>query len=490
MKYDIIYNPYSGVDWNTTPRIKSVSHEHVFSAETLARAYDRGIRFFATVHYIPACPRYPYSEFTDGTGVAGEVYEDWNYYDILAEMGNAVAARKAVPSVISDVTTNYYQQGFICGYLENGVHKLTKLVRNLMPNETWEECCEDETAWIEVALEDRSANLTRKNKVLNGGFPTFSSKSSASDYNGGIASISFDGDGETHNSDDFPRIPNCEHTLFKDMQHFNVLGTLTPEASWSVGIASSIRSQEEMQYYDEDSVGVLFTSKSSFYDGKLFGTWNHNTMMARFQQIQDKYPWFKGYEIYNNGMDSVENNKYPECFHQILNEGRTIFCLASCDWQGDYGGISDVDGGTNVLYMPSNYDSLTLENKSKAGMDCFCSGRFVASRFGTRNITDFSINEETGIATLAVSETAHTLSLVFNGNRVSLNNVSEISLPIPRGTKNITGEAFFGDGSGNVWKSESKLADEADFIYTQAIIVRQKSDDYMNTIMKDFILSD
>ena len=58
-----IYNPYSGIDFKTASRVKAISHEHINNKERLATAYNRGIRYFACVNYLPACPSYPLSNW-------------------------------------------------------------------------------------------------------------------------------------------------------------------------------------------------------------------------------------------------------------------------------------------------------------------------------------------------------------------------------------------------------------------------------------------
>ena len=56
-----IVNPYEGIDFHTASRVKAISHEHIFKKSQVKYAYDRGIRYFACVNYLPACPSYPLS---------------------------------------------------------------------------------------------------------------------------------------------------------------------------------------------------------------------------------------------------------------------------------------------------------------------------------------------------------------------------------------------------------------------------------------------
>lgn len=494
----ILYNPYSDVDWQSSPRVKAVSHEHAYSDRSIARMYDRGIRFFCHVHYQPAAIRVPLSDIDSS-------FEDWNYFDASYVMGKNYAttseARKDVPDILSNVICNFKQEGLIVAYKDsNAVQKWTILKRDVADGETWTECCDDSSAWDETDDEEvMTSRLSRHIRTLKYSIPTFQSQASADYYEGSIPAIAFAGDGLLHYTDDIPQIPNAEHVLFRPIRHFNVLGTLNGEAGWSVGATNGFRYTHPL-YGDKtdgaDYIGDVFPTSSSFYDGKLFGTQNHDNSVSQFEKLQDMYPWFKGFEIYNNDSTRYPTEANPresfegfiDSFHKILNDGYTAYCLAVCDWQDDYRGASDVDGGTNVLYLPNNYDSLSVADKSKAGMDSYINGKFVASRFGSRYVTDFSVDAETKIATFKVSETATRISILFNGVAESLENSSEISVKIPDGTTNITGEAWFGD-NGEIWKSEDKLADSTDFIFTQAIIVdTMKKKTFMDEKMMMFAL--
>lgn len=56
-----IINPYEGIDFASVTKINAISHEHISNVTRLKKCYDRGIRYFACVHYQPACPPYPLS---------------------------------------------------------------------------------------------------------------------------------------------------------------------------------------------------------------------------------------------------------------------------------------------------------------------------------------------------------------------------------------------------------------------------------------------
>lgn len=75
-----IINPYEGIEFGTAQRVNSITHEHIFDSEKLKAAYDRGIRHFCNLHYLPAVPRYPISNFyykvVDGVP-SPWLYKDW-----------------------------------------------------------------------------------------------------------------------------------------------------------------------------------------------------------------------------------------------------------------------------------------------------------------------------------------------------------------------------------------------------------------------------
>lgn len=60
----VVYNPYGNIDFKTACRVKAISHEHITRKSQLQIAYDRGIRYFACVNYLPACPSYPLSNWS------------------------------------------------------------------------------------------------------------------------------------------------------------------------------------------------------------------------------------------------------------------------------------------------------------------------------------------------------------------------------------------------------------------------------------------
>ena len=497
----VIYNPYGNIDWGTCVRVKAVSHEHVYDQSTVRRMYDRGIRYFGHVHYLPAVPRYPLSDFRG-------IYEDWCYFDASNFYKNgdrqthpsftAVEARKRVPSDPIDSATfaslygsyligNFRSQGLTVAYLDtNKDNRWTQLIADPSDYNSWEECCEDENAWVDRTWEDVDENLVKNTKTLYGEIPTFTSAASASEYNGKIVDIAFSGDGLEHNTNDIPQLPNAEHPVFSGLGHFNILGTENSDAGWSFGAPNDWRAEDVHRLHNINDIGTMFPTSSSFYDGKLFGTVNHAPHNAGFKSLQSKYPYFKGYEVYNNGMQRSDWETYLRVFHNTLNLGLTIYALSVVDWQGDYGGGSDVDRGTNVLYMTPDYASKTVSQKSEMGMDAYVNGSFVASGYGIHYIKDFSINPNSRKVHFKVDSPATTISIIFNGVYNTFENVSEVELKIPYGTTNVSAEAWFGESGVGIWKSDTKMADKTDFLITQAIIIENIQEN--NSVLKMFAL--
>ena len=58
-----IINPYANIDFSTAQRVRSITHEHIYSPAEWKSCYDRGIRHFPAMHYLPSVPRFPASNF-------------------------------------------------------------------------------------------------------------------------------------------------------------------------------------------------------------------------------------------------------------------------------------------------------------------------------------------------------------------------------------------------------------------------------------------
>ena len=75
-----IINPYKGIDFKNALKVNSITHEHIYSEEQWKSAYERGIRHFGALHYSPACPRFPASNYAyklqNGTPVLN-TYKDF-----------------------------------------------------------------------------------------------------------------------------------------------------------------------------------------------------------------------------------------------------------------------------------------------------------------------------------------------------------------------------------------------------------------------------
>lgn len=75
-----IFNPYEGIDFKNALKVNSITHEHIYTEATWKSAYERGIRHFGALHYSPACPRFPASNYAyklqNGTPVLN-TYKDF-----------------------------------------------------------------------------------------------------------------------------------------------------------------------------------------------------------------------------------------------------------------------------------------------------------------------------------------------------------------------------------------------------------------------------
>lgn len=379
-------NPYDGINFASTPKVKAISHEHISSTEQLKSAYDRGIRWFAPVWYQPAVPRYP---------MTGWSYEYLDY-----------------------TNTN---------------------------------------------MDDFTTEMVSR-------------------YGSGSLSNFEDKDGNTVNVADLPNVPNAEHPKFawdkhaatpSIIQHFNVLGSLWPEVGHDVGAERMAKIQAH-PLWDLNDINEKFTS-DLLYAGKVFGTINHNKSKDTAIRFLETCPSiFKAIEINNNGSRLADNQAYRDLFDTLLTMGYRIWGTSVQDWQGDYR-HSEVqyDRGCNVLLIPE-YNSMTVSQKSEAGLDAYISGCYYSSAFGNSAITELSIIGDS--VKVSFDHSATRLYAITNKGKYQSSG-SSIVYKIPKGATYIRFEAYF-DGDQNA----------LDFIFTNPIFIEDnESDDIAQKLILDII---
>lgn len=435
-----IINPYSGVDFAGTPRVPANSHEHIYAGSGFQGAYRRGIRAFACVNYFPSAPSVAPS------GKLG-LQTDQNF------------ASWDIP-VIDWADPNNVPENF-----------------------------------FDMTLEELAPYLTTRH--YQGAYPTIT-----------------DGEGDTVQTAGVPQIANMEFAFLpwqrgnlndRISQHFNLLGNLYgyptngmtyapifPGMTWDE--EKAWRAAHPL-YSMADLMGFVQQNAYRQFDGKIFGTINHNDNVNGIKRYLDTYPdIFKAMECFNQYYSRSQNELFRSAYDTILRQGYRIYGTAAVDWpnsretysgltraektqwiaeynaltpeeQGQYGSVSayyeataekecgDADRGCNVLYIP-NYDSLLAQGPkvaAEAALDAYIAGRYYMSAWGQKRITAFSVNETS--ATFTVSESAQELrAITDNGRTTGTGNT--ITIPISSGTQYVRFEAYFND---------------ADFIFTNPV---------------------
>lgn len=68
----MMINPYSGINWQSSDIVKSVSHIHVTTQEKFEQVLEIGLEHIPISHYQPSSPQYPLSDFyTVPEGILG-----------------------------------------------------------------------------------------------------------------------------------------------------------------------------------------------------------------------------------------------------------------------------------------------------------------------------------------------------------------------------------------------------------------------------------
>lgn len=353
----IIINPYESVDWANTPKIKACSHEHIFMKSQVKYAYDRGIRYFACVNYLPSAPSYPLS------------------------------------------------------------------------------------GWSGTFLDFTSpTNLTLTDIPYSGSVVSFVDK-----------------DGNTVYTDDLVQLPNAEHPLYANISgsHFNVLGSLFAEpgygnrntGEWSdeaLGMKLTSWRAEHKIYGLADINSQYLAVENQLFPGKIFGTINHNNTLRVIRNMLDTCPdVFKAMEVVNQGSGDGENDRnvsYREVWDTLLTEGRRLWGTSVIDWQTLRTGGKERLGACNVLLI-NGYNSMTMLEKSEAGLDAYISGCYIPSGPGNETVTDLSVTGES--IHFSVSGNPDKLVVSSALSHDVYNDISEIDVPLADGMIYLRFEAWY-----------------------------------------------
>ena len=437
----ITLNPYDGVDFATTPRVPGNSHEHIYAGSGFQGAYRRGIRAFACVNYFPSAPSVAPSGKLGLT--TPQNFASWN-----------------IPVIDWDNPDNVPENFF------------------------------------EMTLEQLQPYLTTRH--YQGAYPTIT-----------------DGDGNTVQTADVPQIANMEFAFLpwergnlndRIIQHFNLLGNLYgyptngmtyaptwPGMTWDEEKAWRI---QHPLYSMADLMGFVRQNAYRQFNGKIFGTVNHNDNVNGIKRYLDTYPdIFKAMELFNQYFSRNQNELFRSAYDTILRQGYRIWGTAVVDWpnsretwggltpaertqwmalynelppeeQAQYGSASayyeataqkecgDADRGCNVLYIP-NYDTLLSQGPqvaAEAALDAYLAGRYYMSAWGEKRIVSLSVTDT--VASFTVSESASELRVITSSGTTTGSGTTI--------TKQMNGESYV--------RFEAYF-DDADFIFTNPVFL-------------------
>lgn len=439
-----IINPYANVDFAGTPRVPANSHEHIYSSGMMQSSYRRGIRTFACVNYFPSassvCP--------------------------AGKLGRETACK------ISDCdipVTDWIDPSGIPQDVQNNA--------------------------FNMSLAQLEQYKTVRRHIISA--PT----------------IEDDG-GNTIYTNTIPQIANMEFAFVpwvrgnlsdRISQHFNVLGNLFPiptNGMTSHAIFEDMTWDEEKAwrsghplYSMEELMSYVTSSQYQQFEGKIFGTANHNYDVTGLKKYFDRYPQvFKAMECFNQCYSRNYNNAFRDAYDTLLRDGYRIWGTAVADWQGTrevdllpaeqaewiaaynaltpeqqayYGSwknyynataekeCGDKNRGCNVLYIP-NYETMLARDPqevAEAALDAYIAGRYYMSGWGGFYIQDIDITP-TNI-TLTVSGSAETIRGITNTATYE-GTGSSITVPLTKKTSYVRFEAYFAD---------------KDFIFTNPIFI-------------------
>lgn len=444
-----IINPYNGVDFASTPRVAANSHEHIYNGSTFERVYRKGTRVFACVNYFPSAPS------VCPSGKLG-----------LSQPANFSSWRIPVEDWIDpeDIPSEVKDNAFNMSLAELSPYKTTR--------------------------------------YYEGSYPTIT-----------------DGQGNTIQTADVPQIANMEFAFIpwvrgtindRISQHFNVLGNLFPIPTNGMSASAIFENMtwdeeklwriQHPLYSMEELMSYVTNSNYQQFNGKIFGTANHNYDVNGLKKYFDRYPQvFKAMECFNQCYSRNYNNAFRSAYDTLLKDGYRIWGTAVTDWNGtreqdllpseqsewiaaynaltpeekaqysnwkDYYNATaekecpDYDRGCNVLYIP-NYNELYSQGAqvaAEAALDAYIAGRYYMSGFGRYRITNLNIQDS--YVSLTISENAESLRGIASDNIIESTG-NTILVPITKKTTYVRFEAYFSD---------------ADFLFTNPIFIEHEQE--------------
>ena len=386
----MIINPYEGVDMSNT--VLSTTHEHYKTKETLQDAYNRGIRVFAVSDYSPAVPRYPLSNY------------NYDYLDYKSK----------------------------------------------------------------EAVDGGDRELITKN------------------FSGSIPVITIDN--QDINTDTLPQIANAEHPFVKNQrEHFNILGLVWGEPGQQLAGASGTANNSWKRKNAIITPALLNSfledeSKWQFGSQYVFGTINHTKDFDYVKNALDACPnIFKAMEIFSKGYSRGWNKEFRDTYDSILRHGYRIWGTSVADWPKSYGqwgyttaeersewiakynalpeeekelyedvadyyyqtAVYKFTRGANCVIVPSNYDSMTPEEKALEVVKSYIAGRYYLVGTGAHTL-NVSVNGS--MVTFRFSDICLNIRLVTGKEEFTYHDLDTVTYKMKKGDMYVRIEGDWDDG--------------------------------------------
>lgn len=434
-----IINPYQGIDFASAKRVNSITHEHIVCGQgsnSVANAYNRGIRHFAALHYAPAVPRYPMSNFYYRSEGVPYAYKDYN----------------DVPNGDWSIVDKYLIDVGYSSFVDADGHTIFTDYIPQIPNN-------EHVLWSY----DKSANPVRYYNHFNVLGNLWAEASWG--YKNGNPSQRADGIHSLWDSIDFAKYKEAENQIFLG----KTFGTLNHP--------SSVQAILDFLNVDDALFNAIEIYNNGYSDGR----------MKKFQEMYDAI-LAKGYkkwcvavvdwQDYVQLDMTTEEKEYWQSQYDAQAD-KTIY-PTMMDYYKAFGRKVSYDRGCNVLYVPSNYDDLPANDfivgtdgkmysnphskiytQAEAGMDAYIQGTFYASGFGNHAITNLLVDGNK--VTFSVDGNATEIASYTNkGKMVGEGNSMQVT--IPKGVNFIRFEALYDED------------DKKDFIYTQPLFIEDNQD--------------